>query len=132
MKHHFLIIITCFFGLRLHAQTDTTFILNSTSVESFAPSVALTEARTEVLKLQEPVKTLFKCNLLALSPITTGRASFGEQGGVVNSRNWPVDLELGVEQKLGKPFSIGVSASTAVVSYNAYNPDIFRKPGTQY
>ncbi len=127
-----LIIITCFFALRLQAQTDTTFILNSTSVETFLPAIALTEARTEVLKLQEPVKTLFKFNLLALSPITTGRASFGEQGGVVNSRNWPVDLEFGVEQKLGKHFSIGVSASTSVVSYNAYNPDIYRKPGTQY
>ncbi len=127
-----LIIITCFFGLHLQAQTDTTFILNSTSVETFLPAIALTEARTEVLKLQEPVKTLFKCNLLALSPITNGRTLFGQAGEVVNSKNWPIDLEISVEQKIGKPFSIGATIATSAVSYNTFNPDIFRKPGRQY
>jgi hypothetical protein len=132
MKHHFLIIITCFCAFRLLAQSDTSFISSSTSVETFAPSVALTEARTEVLKLQEPVKTLFKFNLLGLSPITTGRAAFGQTGDVINSRYWPIDLEFSVEQKIGKPFSIGATIATSAVSYNGYNPDIFRKPGRQY
>ncbi|MFZ4477581.1 MAG: hypothetical protein ACOYPR_20470, partial [Saprospiraceae bacterium] len=110
-------------ALPLIAQKDTTFILQSTAMvhDSIQPSMLL-EVRNEVLKLQEPVRTLFKFNVLSLTPLLTGRNPFLLQTGA--SLPWPIDLQVGAEQKIGKAFSIGVHLNANLISNDYSEPGI--------
>jgi hypothetical protein len=110
-------------ALPLIAQKDTTFILQSTAMvhDSIQPSMLL-EVRNEVLKLQEPVRTLFKFNVLSLTPLLTGRNPFLLQTGA--SLPWPIDLQVAAEQKIGNAFSIGVHLNANLISNDYSEPGI--------
>lgn len=110
-------------ALPLIAQKDTTFVLQSTAIaqDSIQPSMLL-EVRNEVLKLQEPVRTLFKFNVLSLTPLLTGRNPFLLQTGT--SFPWPIDLQVAAEQKIGKAFSIGVHLNANLISNDYSEPGI--------
>ncbi len=110
-------------ALPLIAQKDTTFILQSTAIaqDSIQPSMLL-EVRNEVLKLQEPVRTLLKFNVLSLTPLLTGRNPFLLQTGT--ALPWPIDLQVAAEQKIGNAFSIGVHLNANLISNDYSEPGI--------
>ncbi|MBU6341794.1 MAG: hypothetical protein KGS48_09895 [Bacteroidetes bacterium] len=111
----FVLILICANAIQICAQKDTVFIQSSTVIENGENPVALVEGSKELLRLQEPVNTLFKLNLLALSPVLTGRDPFIRQVGVA-SFNWPIEFQAALEQKLGKAYSLSLGFSSTLFS----------------
>ena len=132
MKHSFLIFMGCFCFFQVNAQSDTTYIIGRSTTESATePSMAYTEARTEVLHLNEPIKRLLKCNVLSLIPFSTGQIPFSTQNTVV-SISWSMHLQLSAEQKLGNSFSLGMHISSALLSEDLNERGIYMESGLHY
>lgn len=96
----------------LRAQKDTVFVSHSESREVLSPS-AITDARDEVFKMQEPCRFLLKLNLATLLPLQTRDAAIYR--GVFLEDAWKVQgLEWSGEFKLRPSLSIDAGLQTTL------------------
>jgi hypothetical protein len=101
--------------IKVRAQ-DTTYIVTSEVNDQWTP-MALVEARNQIFKLQEPVRTILKLNL-------TTRLAGGEQRFVDREGRTHYDtgfgLDFGVERKLSASFSLDLGMRLKLRSLNEW------------
>lgn len=114
MKQTFCFLLFSLFFISLSAQTkDTIFVSTTTENGTMTPGV-MVEARHRIFRLEEPVRTMFKWNLIGLTPITVGRKLFTTTNRSIIEDSWPLQLQLGVERKLSNSVSLNVMVSTTL------------------
>ena len=96
----------------LRAQKDTVFVSHSESTGVLSPS-AITDARDEVFKIQEPCRFLLKLNLATLLPLQTRDGAIYR--GIFSENSWDVQrLELSGEFKLRPSLSVDAGIQTTL------------------
>jgi hypothetical protein len=104
----FALLILC---LKVRAQ-DTTFIVTSEVNDQWTPT-ALVEARNQIFKLQEPVRTIFKLNLT--TRLAGDEHRFVDRTGI-SANDAGLSLDLGAERKLSPSFSLDAGLQIRVIS----------------